>query len=398
MDVELTPKTRERLLESIRLACEWYVNCQNTKEHPWGGVHESADYGRYIYEYFPKRQWCRGMGVWGQALAIMGLLTASKIIRHEHFNCRQSALTASGYLRTLQVMDQSNPIAYGALCEESPQSRYSYPRDAATGAMGFIALYRETGEEEWLHRATLFARWYHDYGSDKNGWPYCNYDFVKGSLDAERDLPLVKGDWQAGGGLVYYYLYRVTGEKLWLDYFRQLIDPLLEMYERNFNVPVVPAGFHGEVEITYGNDDFAIIALLAAYRQWHEPRMLAALQTHIRRMWTIVDEDSSYPSLGGTFVCTINNHEYLKLCLEEKLTEDIPALKQRIVQSTLQGLTQQETASTDLRAYGGFYGQSSYGVSRDRIHHRSTGYALILNTRLVGEFTPYYSSWCWDKK
>ncbi len=72
--IDLPPKLREVFLESARLAGEWYVNTQNTEAGPWGGVHDSADVGRYIYEYFVTRQWCRGNGVWGQALAIMGLL------------------------------------------------------------------------------------------------------------------------------------------------------------------------------------------------------------------------------------------------------------------------------------------------------------------------------------
>ena len=225
--------------------------------------------------------------------------------------------------------------------------------------MGLIAMYRETGEEDYLERAKLFAKWYHDFGSNKEGWPYSNYDLINGkSLDREESW--VPGDWQAGGGLVYFYLYTLTGEKVWLDYFRQMIDLLVPMYERNVNSPVV-SGFHGQVEISYGNDDFAIIALIAAYRQWREPRMLKALQGHIRRLWTIADEDGSYPSYAGTFVCTIANHEYLRLCQEEKLPEDIPALEHRILKSALQGMTQQETRSTDIRAYGGFYGQSSYG-------------------------------------
>lgn len=390
--MNLQPKTLERLLESARLAGEWYVNNQNTSEHPWGGVQESADLGRYIYEYFPARQWSRGMGVWGQALAIMGLLTLGRRVKHEHFDYRKSAQLAGEYLKSLQIINPSDPKVHGGLCEQTPQTLWSYPRDAATGGMGFCALYRETRQEEWLERAKTFARWYHDYGSDENGWPLIEYNFQTRQA-VNHDM--VQGDWQAGGGLCYYYLYKLTGETLWLDYFRQLIDPLAEIYRRNAQAPV-KWGFHGQVEISYGNDDFAIIALLAAYRQWREPKMLQALQGHIRRLWTIADADGSYPSYGGTFVCTINNLEYLRLCREENLAEDLPALEARILQSALYGLGQQETRSTDPRAYGGFYGQSDYGVSRDRIHHRSTGYALIMALRMVGGTeTPYYSSWDW---
>jgi len=121
------------------------------------------------------------------------------------------------------------------------------------------------------------------------------------------------------------------------------------------------------------------------------------LTNHIRRLWTIADADGSYPSLAGTFVCTMNNLEYLQLCREEGVSEDIGALEARIKTSAFFGLTQQETRSTDLRAYGGYYGQSNYGVSRERIHHRSTGYSMIMNLRIVGGTdVPYYSSYGWD--
>ena len=78
-----------------------------------------------------------------------------------------------------------------------------------------------------------------------------------------------------------------------MEYFRQMIDPLVAIYERNAEAPIVP-GFHGEVEISYGNDDFAIVALLAAYRHWREKRMLNALAAHMKRLWTIADADGTY--------------------------------------------------------------------------------------------------------
>ncbi|MFB3893634.1 MAG: hypothetical protein ACE15C_16600 [Phycisphaerae bacterium] len=394
--MKITPKFRERLMESARLAAEWYTNNQNTEEHPWGGVHESADFGRYVYEYFVARQWSRGMGVWGQAVAIMGLFGLERAGKFGGKYAR-SAVWAGEYLKTLQIVNPSDAKAHGGFREHNPQSNWSFPRDAATGGMGFCALYRETGCEEYLERARMFARWYHDHGSDKSGWPYGFYDFDTGVGDRGQ-TKYVRGDWQAGGGLCYYWLYKLTGEKVWMDYFRQMIDPLVGYYEKAISAPIVP-GFHGEVEISYGNDDFAIIALLAAYRHWREKRMLDALTGHMKRLWTIADEDGTYPSFAGTFVCTINNLEYLQLCREENLVEDIGSIEKRIIKSAAVGMEQQETRLMDLRAYGGFYGQSSYGVSRERIHHRSTGYSLIMNLRIAaGGQLPYYSSYGWETR
>ena len=388
--MELQPKFREILLESTRLAGEWYANNQNSEKHPWGGVHDSADVGRFLYEYYPATHWCRGAGVWAQAVGIMGLLTLSRRLKLDDY--KVYAKLAAGYLKSLQVINPSDERNHGALRERTPQCEWSFPRDAATGGMGFVALYRETKEEDYLNRAKLFAEWYHRFGSNEQGWPYGYFDIAKGD---GSNLQYVLGDWQAGGGLLYYWLYKVTGEEKWLEYLRQLIDPLIEMYERNADAKVVP-GFHGEVEISYGNDDFAIVTLIAAYRQWGEKRMLNALTHHIKRLWTLADEDGSYPSVEGTYVCTINNMEYLELCREKKLTEDMKALEKLVMKTAKFSLTQQVTDAADIRSYGGFYGETNYGVSRDRISHRSTGYAMLMNLRVVGGTeTPYYSSYGW---
>ena len=100
----ITPKTRERFLEAARLAGEWYLNCQNTPEHPWGGVDESADEGRFLYEYFPTTGKCRGMGVWGQALAAMGLTTLARRVRGGD-RYRKAAILAGEYLKSLQMLE-----------------------------------------------------------------------------------------------------------------------------------------------------------------------------------------------------------------------------------------------------------------------------------------------------
>ncbi len=407
--LELTPREQSRFSECSRACADWYVNNQNTPANPWGGMHDSADNGRFIYEYYPATGWCSGNGVWGQALGIMGLLTLARRTGADKY--RQAALLGGAYLKSLQIVDPGTPGRHGGFREQTPQSTWSYPRDASTGAMGLIALYRETGGEEYLERACWFADWYHDHGSDASGWPWCTYDFqtqVGGYEQAQvlgddtHGATFIKGDWQAGGGLVYYWLFRLTGEQKWWDYFAQLINPLVEFYERAADKPI-RYGFHGTVEATYGNDDFALIVLIAAYRQQREARWLDAIRRHLHRLWTVAESDGSYPSYAGTFVCTLTNIEFLKLVREEKLEEDADGLEQRIMLSARRGLELQENRLPDRRAFGGMYGQSDYGDARDRIHHRSTGYALLMYQRLVDGIegqthVPYYSSYGWDRE
>lgn len=406
--LKITPKFREQLAESTRLAAQWYMNNQNTEEHPWGGMHDSADLGRFMYEYFKATGWCRAMGVWGQALGIMGLMTLAR--RTGSRAMRESAIAAGEYMLSLQINNPSDEANHGGFREHTPMTQWSFPRDAATGGMGLTCLFKETGDELYLDRAKMFADWYHDHGSDENGWPWNFFSFAHGrggmtqegveiaGEETDAGKKRVRGDWQAGGGLVYWQLWKLTGEQKWLDYFKQLVDPLVELYERNADRPIDLGGFHGDTEITYGNDDFAIVAMVCGYRTFGEKRILEALQTHMKRLWSIADADGSYPSFAGTFVCNINNVEYLQLCQEENLAEDLDALEARILRTAAFGLTLQERDSTDLRAYGGMHGQTSYGVSRDRIHHRSTGYSLVLHLRLLGaDPAPYYSSWGWDR-
>jgi hypothetical protein len=390
--IPITPRQREIFLESARLAGDWYVNTQNTEEHPWGGVHDSADAGRYIYEYFVARQWARGMGVWGQAVAIMALLTLERRCPTEEKRYHKSALLAGNYLKTLQILNPTDEKNHGGFREHTPQTDWSFPRDGATGGMGFCALYRETKSEEYLDRARIFAEWYHRFGSDEKGWPHRMYSFAERKPTRLSDIGA--GDWQAGGALLYYWLFKLTGDKRWLDYFRQMVDPLTAMLERGSSPEI--HDFHGKSEVTFGNNDFSTIVMIAAYRQYRDERYLSAITDYLHRLWTVEDADGSYPTYAGTQVATIGHLEYLQLCRDEKLDEDIPALEQRILRSALAALREQETSPRDLRAYGGYYGQSSFGVSRDRIHHRSTGYSILMNLRLVGGAeNPYYSSYNW---
>jgi len=69
-----TLKERYRFFHHARLAASWFEANQNTEEHPWGGIRDSADLGRFVYEYRLPGFQARGDGVWGQATAIMGLL------------------------------------------------------------------------------------------------------------------------------------------------------------------------------------------------------------------------------------------------------------------------------------------------------------------------------------
>ena len=398
-----TLKERYRFLHHAIQAGQWYLANQNTDERPWGGVLNSADRGRFVYEYRLPGFVARGNGVWGQATGLMGLLALYHRTGEDRFH--KSALLAGDYLMSLQWLDARVPQSLGGFREHTPQTPWSYPRDAATGVFGLLALYRETGHEEYLERGRLFADWWLKYGTDENNWPYIAFDLVHGKGTNRKQLvpgqedqgeEYIPGDWQAGAGLFLYYLYRLTGEKRYVEEgLKPLLDRCLEFYRRN-PVEEMQEGFHGEVEVSYGNDDFALTALMAGYLALDDRRYLEAAAERIRGLVSIMDEDGSYPSYAGTFVCGINAANLLEMNETLELGLELDDVRRSLRRTALFGLTLQETDNKDPRLFGGLYGQSNFGVGRDWIHHRSTSYSIALYLRLEGKIdVPYLHCLHW---
>lgn len=404
MALEFTPKQKQEFLHHAMLAGHWYCNNQNTNEHPWGGIADSADLGRFVYEYVLHRRAARGMGVWGQAMAVMNLFDLARRTPGDGARFRRAAQLGAAYLKSLQVTDFRLPKSIGAFREHTPQTAESYPRDGVTGAFGLCRLYQETRDPEWLERARLFANWWIDNGTDDDGWPFITFhiDRQQGHNrgmhvvgEGEGGAEYVKGDWQAGAAIFFYQLHRLTGETRYIEKaFDPLIAGLTRIYaQHQHEVPV--DGFHGEVPISYGNDDFALVSLVCAYRLRRDPRLLDLLVARIAAQNRLMDADGSYPSFGGTFVCGIDNLEFLRLVEEERLPVDVAPVEECVRRTAAFGLTLQEKHSDDPRLLGGVHCQSSYGVGRTWIHHRSTGYSINFYLRLAGAEPSSFSSFGW---
>lgn len=405
MALDFTPKQRQEFLHHASLAGWWYMNNQNTDARPWGGICDSADAGRFVYEYVLHRNFARGMGVWGQAMAIMNLFDLARRYGEDGGGCRRSAMLAASYLKSIQVTDFRLPKSIGAFREHTPQTAESFPRDGVTGGFGLCRLFKETQDEEWLDRARLFADWWIKHGTDKSGWPYITFNIDKqyghnhGMEVAGEDLDEtehVRGDWQAGSGIFFYQLYKLTGEERYIEKgFNPLIKGLSKIYEENVGKPVVE-GFHGKVPISYGNDDFALVALICGYRLKKDKKTLALIVERVKQQNSLIDEDGSYPSFGGTFVSGINNMEFLKLVQSEGLDIDTSDVEDCVRRTAAFGLTIQVRTGTDLRMLGGVYGQSSYDVGRTWVHQRSTGYSLDFYLKLENKIdVPTFSSFGW---
>ena len=404
MALTFTSKQKQQYLHQAELSGHWYCNNQNTNEVPWGGIKDSADRGRIVYEYALHRNNAVAMGIWGQAIAVMDLYDLAKRIPAEKGRFLNAANLAAGYMKSLQVMSIWLPKSVGGFFEQTPQSPESYPRDAATGGFGMCRLFKETQDQEWLDRAKLFAEWWMNYGTDDNGWPYITYNLLKQqghnrgmqTIGSEAGSEYVKGDWQAGAAIFFYQLYKLTKDEKYIEKgFDPMIKGLAKIYEQNAGKPMVD-GFHGEVPISYGNDDFALVSLVCAYRLKKEKRLLDLLVHRIKEQNKLMDEDGSYPSYGGTFVCGINNLEFLKMVKAEKLKIDVKEVERCVKKTAEFGLTMQIKESTDIRLLGGLYGNSSYDVARCYVHNRSNGYSINFYLRLDEKIeVPTFSSFGW---
>lgn len=408
------PKQVERYAVAARLSAFWFINNQCTAQKPWSGIHDSADEGRYIYEYYKATNWSRAMGVWGQANGILACLACSQAMSGPMIGsmglrdqCILSAVRAARYLLTLQVLDSRREFAYGGFREHAPSTNFSYPRDAATGAFGLLALYRLTGHQEYLDRAAIFGDWYRTYGSDKDGWPHVTFLFDTGKTRDEG----AKGIWQAGGGLTYHYLYELTGDRKWLDAFQPIAERTVELLDAGDTESKGAASHHG----MRGNDDFASTAMLAAYLQFGDRKYLERFARNLNLLMDRQHEDGSFHGMAGEYMTGLELLDAWQFLNEQatggkgkpagkgkapakagKPLVDLKRVATALRKAADFGLTQQELQSENVRLYGGMYGQNHYGVARDRIHQRSTGYGSALYSRLVApEPLPYWSALAW---
>jgi hypothetical protein len=387
----LTAKERARFGEAARVAGLWFLHNQNAPGQRWGGVGQSADTGRFLYEYFPATGQCRGAGVWSQGLAACVLQSLSKTPLNEGSKVlADAAELGAGYLMSLQHLDSRNAKGYGGFHEHTPQTTWSYPRDGATGAFCLAVMHKMTGVEEYLERAKLFCEWYSGAGSDDEVWPHDFYDFEKNEGSCK-----VRGDWQAGGALCYYYAAKTAGDDDWIKRGYEPVMKILLKIGDPTDVDGDENKWHGQSRITVGNDDFATVALMAAFQEFGDEAYLDLARKRVAWMSSLQDEDGSFPNGGGTFVTALTLLDFIELVETKGLPDDVGPATEALLKAARFGLTLQNHDTRDVRAYGGMWGQSTYGVSRDRIHNRSTSYGAHLYLRLAGYDAPCLTSIGW---
>jgi len=385
------PKEIASYYHSAVLAGQWYKNTQNTPEHPWGGMRESADLGRFIYSHSPRHDSRRAIPVWGQAVGIMGFLSLHSRTGTKKY--LESARMAGNYLKTLQILDSRNRRNFGAMRERTPQDQYSITRDAATGGMGFAALYKATGDKEYLYRLRILCDWYiENLMKGEFKWPLFKYWF---DADKQRKTGKFKDHTDVGAGLMFYYAYKLTGEKRYID---EGLVPLCEQFAKDYHIKPWKSRAFMEMESPWGtNDDFASISLLAAYRATGDKKYFDAAKRHVDWLVSVQQKDGSYSgSSAAVYVAGLTILEFCRIIEVEGMNIDTASYYKTVLKGARFGLTQQEKKSLDLMAYGGFYGVTNFALNKNTIHHRVTGYSLLFNLRYEGKIdVPYYSTYGW---
>lgn len=392
--VSLQPYKSAEFLEAARLGCYWLANSQNTTARPWGAVNprDSGDQGRFIEKCCPSRDYRVAAGVWLQGISLCNLvdILGTPVLDTQIY--RDALEHGARFLRSLQCFDVRWPKAIGGFHETRPGDPYSAPRDAATGCMGLIALYRHTKDAEYLDRAVRFAEWYSTHGSDADGFPWDDYKLQTGEGTSN-----LRGDWQAGGALVYYQLWRITGEERWKTALVRACD-VLETVCQNDPGTDTAYTFHGACVISVGNDDFANTVLMAGYLATQRKSLIDLLARRLRTELARQAPNGAFPGYGGTFVTALELIEALEFGAATGI-EVLPAdeLRSAMLRAADYGLSLQERTSPDRFMLGGVYGQANYGTARDVVHSRDANYGIQLWLRLAGHRGAAYTTLGWEQ-
>jgi len=393
-DLALSDSEKAEFLEAARLCGYWLVNGQNTPPRPWGAVNVngSADLGRFIEKKCPSRDYVRPAGVWLHGIYLAGLIDLQKAPVLDKQLYAEAVELGARFLKGLQCFDERWPKAVGGFHEMYPGHDYSAPRDAATGAMGLVALYLGTGDDECLDRAVRFGEWYAGHGSDADGYPWDDF-----CLQTGEGTSRLRGDWQAGGALLYYQLWRITGDDRWKTALEKVLTVLEDICANDPGTDTA-YDFHGSNVISIGNDDFATTALFAGHQALGKQSYLDLAAVRLRAELARQAPNGAFPGYGGTFVTALELIEALDLAAAGAEVLPPDELREPLLAAARFGLTLQEKTSPDRFLLGGVYGQSNYATARDVVHGRDTGYALQLWLRLAGYRASAYTVLGWETR
>jgi uncharacterized protein YyaL (SSP411 family) len=319
-------------------------------------------------------------GNWCCSIGLMSLLAMYRVGSDERY--LQSAIRAANYLKTLQIVDPSHRH-YGAFREHTPQTQWCFPRDTITTAWAMLCLHKVTGEKEWLRRSELLTNWYIKRARYTTGFAK---GWIRWRVRLEGPpLPEVRmlGNFQAGAGVFLYNLHRATGKKRYLT---QALVPLMSFYVDRFRRE--DGSFFGGYDLAkrswhesdYGhrhNDDFAGLALLAAYKATRQKRFLSAAQAWAEFLLGAMTADGGFDDIRKTSAAAMSAiflHELNKIAPRRSY---IPAMRK-----LGRFLIDWQSELPNVKAYGGVYGEDD---RKDYVSTRVTAYAIGAWLKLAGK-------------
>lgn len=261
----ITNRKPDKWAKAALKGCDWFVNSQIIQQRPnW-----DANHGRYQYNvHVPTSTRVMGIG-WTQARAVMCLLSAYLRTGNEKYLA--SAELGVNYMKVLQNMDQRNALTYGVFHEETPHSRFAFPRDAIEVADALMQWHLVTGDPDALYRAELFFKWFRRNALTS----FPNFGFwVKGDVQFD---PVKKAQFkrpascEMGCGTIYAHAFLLTRKPVYQTMALKIADATLANYVKESVAPMTepPRDTHSHHTSREGhilNDDGGGVTLLNAYR------------------------------------------------------------------------------------------------------------------------------------
>jgi len=377
MAVELSREFRERCLAAARRAGDWFVHTQ-VPNYKW---RRSADEGRFFYYYnVPMRAGQRST-VWTTATAAMSLLALHK--RTGDLRYYQAAAQGLEYVKVLQIMDPRDPRLFGTFHEHAPRTEFVYPRDAVTGAWGLLArhLYDGRKDDDLLYRNRIYADWLWRVAWCREwNWIWAEYNLETHQLG--RRL----GNFQAGAGVWFYQLYKLTGEEQYLTKgLLALADGCLERFmnaDGSFRLYYLydekkwgdySTGMHA------WNDDYSCTALLAAWRATGDGKYLEAARRFARWLVGQQNPDGSYGTAPAAAATAVLLFDQLDAIRPE------PELMASALRAAEWLFADQVTDDYDVSCYGGLWDED---FKREFVGTRVTSYAISAWLKLENRANP----------
>ncbi|MFH0919808.1 MAG: hypothetical protein V1913_05550 [Fibrobacterota bacterium] len=378
-------------------ACKGGIPARARKLADWFVVNQvtntlSADCGRFINEVHVK-------GVdrppvyssnWTTGMTVISLLMSYERFKDKRY--LESAERAGNYLKSLQVLDNRNPAAYGFFKEVTPQNTHCHPRDALSAAWGLLHLFRMRGDAEAFGRVKIFAEWFRRYAM-KDGYPAWTV-----YLENDKKPYWQKGSFHGGSPLFFFELYEMTREPRWKSIGLTICDTWTKTFlkeEGSIRVEVdaetgkdrtgfgPDPGHLGWQAMHKTNDDFTSLALLRAYRLTRKAGYLETARRYLDWVLTTQKKDGAFGDVPVHSAAATLVLELMDLFLVSKEKKYREALQRSIPHF----LSLQELTDPRPLVHGGFYctsGDYANGIRRE-LGVRTSSYALAALLRLEGK-------------